>query len=244
MNDIFQRTGLLYGEEALARFAKLRVGVFGLGGVGCMAAESLARSGVGGFVLIDFDRIKESNINRQLAALHSTLGQTKADAMRARILDINPEADVEAVNAFSDETLRNEIFDRIDVVVDAIDSLGPKIGLIEDAVRRGMPIISVMGAGGRRDPSAIRQGDLKQSRGCPLAKRVRKFLRRRGIEEGVPCVFSTEPTVPQLDYEAGSEQEWELDRGRKRGTLPSAMHIPAIMGLWAASWVLEWSAGE
>ncbi|MCD4829690.1 MAG: tRNA threonylcarbamoyladenosine dehydratase [Candidatus Cloacimonetes bacterium] len=239
MSGIFQRTALLYGQDALARFAEMRVGVFGLGGVGCMAAEAVARSGVGGFVLVDFDRVKSSNINRQLAALHSTLEQPKAETMRARLLDINPQARVEAVTAFADESTRSELLARVDVVVDAIDSLGPKTGLIEDALARGLPLISVMGAAGRRDPSKVRLDDLSRSQGCSLARRVRRYLRRRGIEGGFPVVYSTEQPVAQLDYEAGSEEEWELERGRRRGTLPSSMHIPAIMGLWAAAWVLE-----
>ena len=239
MTDAFQRTALLYGEQALERFQRLTVGVFGLGGVGGMAAESLARSGVGGFVLVDFDRIKPSNLNRQLVALHSTLGQPKAEAMRARILDINPQARVEAVTAFADEDTRGALLSRVDVVVDAIDSLGPKTGLLEDALQRGLPLISVMGAAGRSDPAQIRLDDLSRSQGCPLARRVRRYLRRRGITGGFPVVFSSEVPLAQLSHEAGSEEEWELDRGRKRGTLPSAMHIPAIMGLWAAGWVLD-----
>jgi len=240
--NAFERTAQLYGSDALERFTALRVGVFGLGGVGSMAAEALVRSGVGRFVLVDFDRLRPTNLNRQVIALHSTMGRHKAEVLRERMLDINPQVSVEAHMEFIDLHTRGALLDRIDVLVDAIDALNPKVGLLEEVVQRGLPLISVMGAAGRRDPSKIRLDDISRSEGCPLARRVRKMLRRRGIDGGFPVVFSTEQAVPPLAPGDDVSEEKEMERGRERGVQPSAMAIPAIMGLWAATWVLGWAA--
>ncbi len=237
--EIWQRTSLLLGEDAIDRLKSSSVGVMGLGGVGTYAAEMLARTGVGGFVLVDFDRVKPSNINRQLTALHSTVGMHKTEALKQRILDINPDARIETHIDFCDQPLRERILPKLDYIIDAIDSLGPKTGLLEDAYNLGIPVISVMGAGGKLDPSKIRQSDLSKSTICPLARRVRKYLKRRGIETGIPVIYSTEKPQPQHDHDAGSEAEWEVDRGRKRGTLGTVGYLPAIMGMWAASVVIR-----
>ncbi len=243
-SDALQRTSLLLGDEAVEKLTQTRIGIMGLGGVGTYAAEILARTGIGHFVLVDFDRIKPSNINRQLTALHSTIGMHKTDALRQRILDINPNAAVECHADFCDQPLREKILPGLDYVIDAIDSLGPKTGLLEDAFNLKIPIISVMGAGGKLDPSKIRMSDLSKTTNCPLARRVRKYLKRRGIEKGIPVIYSSEIPQPQHNHDAGSEAEWEVDRGRKRGTLGTVGYLPAIMGMWAASVVIRAIAGD
>lgn len=211
----------------------------GMGGVGTYATETLARSGIGRFLLVDFDKITVSNINRQLPALHSNIGEYKTEAMKSRILDINPFAEVEVYNDFCALESRSFLLQNNDFVIDAIDSLGPKVGLLEEAYNLGVKIISVFGAAGRIDPSQIEITDISKTRVCPLGKRVRKFLRRRGIESGITVVFSKEVPIDQFPYEAGSEKDWPVNRGRKRGTLGSVVYIPAIMGMWAASHVLR-----
>ena len=235
----FNRTALLFGDEAIAKFQKTRVAIMGLGGVGSYAAEALARSGVGSFLLVDFDTISLSNLNRQLPALHSTIDMMKTEAMQARIKDINPDANVEIYSDFCAHESRDFLLKDIDFVVDAIDSLGPKTGLMEACYRKEIPIISVFGAASRFDPSKIELVDISKSRICPLAKKVRKYLHRRGINKGIPVVYSYEKPIPQFDHEAGAEAEWVSGRGRKRGTLGSVVYMPAIMGMWAASYVLR-----
>jgi len=235
----FNRTELLFGKEAIEIFQKTRVAVMGLGGVGSYAAEALARSGISSFLLVDFDTISISNLNRQLPALHSTLGKMKTEAMRERLLDINPKIKVDIYSDFCAHESRDFLLENVDFVVDAIDSLGPKTGLLESCVRKEIPVISSMGAASRFDPSKIELVDISKSRICPLAKKVRKYLHRRGIEKGIPVVYSYEKPIPQFDHDAGSEAEWISGRGRKRGTLGSVVYLPAIMGMWAASYVLR-----
>lgn len=240
----FSRTELLFGKEAIEIFQKSRVAVMGLGGVGSYAAEALARSGIGSFLLVDFDTIGLSNLNRQLPALHSTIGKLKTEAMRDRILDINPKAKVEIYSDFCAQESRDFLLENIDFVVDAIDSLGPKTGLLESCYRKNIPMISSMGAASRFDPSKIELVDISKSRICPLAKKVRKYLHRRGIKSGIPVIYSSEKPISQFDHEAGAEEEWVSGRGRKRGTLGSVVYLPAIMGMWATSYVLRKLAGK
>ncbi len=235
----FSRTELLFGKEAIEIFQKSRVAVIGLGGVGSYAAEALARSGIGAFLLVDFDIVSLSNLNRQLPALHSTIGKMKTEAMRDRILNINPDAKVDIYSDFCAQESRELLLKDIDFVVDAIDSLGPKTGLLEDCYKKNIPIISSMGAASRFDPSKIELCDISKSRVCPLAKKVRKYLHRRGIEKGIPVIYSYEKPIAQFSHEAGAEAEWVSGRGRKRGTLVSVVYLPAIMGMWAASYVLR-----
>ena len=242
--DQFNRTGLLFGDEAVEKFKTCRIAVMGLGGVGSYAAEALARSGVGKFLLVDFDTISLTNINRQLPALHSTIGQLKTEAMRDRLLAINPDLEIDIYSDFCSDDSRNHLLKDIDFVVDAIDSLTPKAGLLEACYRQNIPVISSMGAAGRFDPAKIEQVDLSKTRACPLAKMVRKYLRRRGISKGIPVIYSHETPIPQYPPEAGTDQEWVDGRGRKRGTLGSVVYMPAIFGMWAASYVLRELAGK
>jgi len=240
----FSRTELLFGKEAIEIFQRSRVAIMGLGGVGSYAAEALARSGIGNFLLVDFDSVGLSNLNRQLPALHSTVGKLKTEAMRDRILDINPQAKIELYSDFCAHESRDFLLKDLDFVVDAIDSLGPKTGLIEACYKKEIPIISSMGAASRYDPSKIEQVDISKSRVCPLAKKVRKYLGRRGVSKGIPVIYSYEKPIAQFDHGAGAEAEWISGRGRKRGTLGSVVYIPAIIGMWAASYVLRKLAGR
>jgi tRNA threonylcarbamoyladenosine dehydratase len=237
--DQFSRTRLLFGEEALAKFAVTRVAVMGLGGVGSYVAEALARSGIIKMLLVDFDTISLSNINRQLPALHSTIGRKKTEVLRERLLDINPQMIVDVISEFCNEDSRSEMLKDVDFVVDAIDTLAPKVGLMEDCYRLKLPVISVMGAASRFDPSMIAIADFSQTSVCPLARRVRKYLRRRGINKGIPVIYSSEVPIEQFPPEAGTIQEWGGKNGRMRGTLGSVAYMPAIMRMWAASYVLN-----
>ncbi len=239
MQKEFQRTALLFGKEAIKIFQKKRIAVMGLGGVGSYAAEALARSGIGNFLLVDFDKITISNINRQLPALHSTLGKMKTEAMRERLLDINPNCQIEIYSDFVAHESRGKLLQELDFVVDAIDSLGPKTGLLADCYQKKIPVISVMGAASRFDPTRIKLVDISETKICPLAKKVRKFLHRRNIYEGIPVIYSDEKPIPQFSHKAGAEEDWISSRGRKRGTLGSVVYLPAIMGMWAASYVLR-----
>ncbi len=231
-------------EKSLLRFQRQRILVVGLGGVGGYAIEGLARAGFKKFILIDFDVVSESNINRQIIALHSTIGRLKSELFKERVLDINPEAEVEIITDFFDEKLRLEVLNRVDYVVDAIDSLGPKVGLLEDCYHKKIKVISSMGAGNRLDPSKIRIADLSKSKNCTLASRVRKYLRRRGISKGIPVVFSEE--LPIKDYlKEGRGQAVETNtRGRDRTLVGSISYYPAIMGMMMASHIIRYYIEE
>lgn len=234
----FSRTELLIGSVGLARLSGTCVAVIGLGGVGSYAAEALARAGIGRFILIDFDTVGPSNINRQILALHSTIGKPKTEQMQQRILDINPQAEVTIHTEFLDSENREKLLAEADYIVDAIDSLGPKIGLLEMLVKAERKFISIMGAGNRLDPSQIHLASIDKSHNCPLARRVRKFLGRRGIRGKFPCVYSSElPTKPDDDLD--SPDELIITRGRQRKTIGSISYMPAIMGMMAASWVIR-----
>ncbi len=216
----------------------------GLGGVGSFAAEALARSGIGALLLVDFDKVSHSNLNRQIIALHSTVGKMKTEVMKERILDINPETDVEIYSDFVDQESRKFLLENIDFVIDAIDSLTPKAGLLEDVFHKKIPVISIMGAASRFDPAKIKLDDISKTSTCPLARKVRKYLHRRGIYKGIPVLYSTETPISQFDFEDGSEEDWITTHGRKRGTLGSVVYLPAIMGMWAASYVLRKLGGN
>lgn len=234
----FSRTELLIGAEALNEIKETKVCIAGLGGVGSYAAEALARAGIGHFILIDFDTIGASNLNRQLLATLDTIGMDKITLMQQRIAAINKEAKLECHRVFLDESNRKELCFPADYVIDAIDSLGPKIGLLEDLARNKSRFISVMGAGNRLDASKIHLDKINKSHNCPLARRVRKFLRRRGIMLAFPCVYSSELPLRTHD-EVESDDELIIERGRKREPIGSISYMPAIMGMMAASWVLQ-----
>ena len=182
MDERFLRTEMLLGREGMARLNAAHVAVFGLGGVGSWCAEALARSGVGALTLIDHDEVGLTNLNRQAEATVSTLGRPKAQAMAERAADINPECRLTVLTEKYEPETRERFFGtRYDYVVDCIDLVSCKLDLIETALSRGLPILSSLGTGNKLDPSQFRIGDLAQTEGCPLARVVRKELRKRGI---------------------------------------------------------------
>lgn len=231
----------MIGKEKLAKLKRARVAVFGLGAVGSYAVEALARAGVGYLRLVDCDCIRPSNINRQLYALESTLNQPKTEVARARILDINPACTAEARQEFvSKKTMEKLLAKPLDVIVDAIDSVSPKVELIAAAVRAGIPIISSMGAATRTDPDLIRRGDISETDVCPLARYVRKRLRRRGISSGIRCIFSIEePRNKGAPVGDEKNEKPSFPQGRTRRPIGSLSYITGIFGLLAAGEVIK-----
>lgn len=192
---MFSRTESLIGEAALKKLMLAKVAVFGIGGVGCYVVEALARAGIGSFLLVDGDVFEESNLNRQLYALRSTLGKDKVEVAKERILDINPKADVLTQKLFYLPNTQDEIdFTQYDYIVDAIDTVTAKIELIVKAKANNIPVISAMGAGNKLDATAFRVADISKTSGCPLARAMRRELKERGIEN-VKVVFSPEPPI-------------------------------------------------
>jgi len=236
MSNIFKRTEMLIGKQGLKQLHHSRIAVIGLGAVGSYAVEALARSGVGHLCLIDCDVVDESNINRQLYALHSTIGRSKAELARERVLDIYPQCKVEAEKMFMHSySIGRVIAFKPDLVIDAVDSLNAKVNILAELHRRRIPVISSMGAALRTDPLKIRCGDLAETRGCPLAKLVRRRLKRMGIRNGITCVYSTEAVVrPSDDAELCENEMTTFDQGRKRAPLGSLPTLTGIFGLTIA----------
>ena len=233
MLNPFSRLELMIGEEAVAKLKAARVAVFGVGGVGGYVVEALARSGVGALDLIDDDAVNLTNLNRQIIALHSTLGMPKVDAAKARILDINPECKVTVYKTFFlPETAEQFDFAQYDYVVDAIDTV---IGKLELAVRckaAGTPIISCMGTGNKLDPTAFVVTDISKTSVCPLARVMRRELKKRGVEH-LKVVYSTEPAQEQKGTVDVSEA------GTRRSVPASNAFVPAVAGLIAAGEVVK-----
>lgn len=235
----FSRTRRMLGEERFEKLRQSRVTVVGLGAVGGYVVEGLARAGIGNLRLVDFDTIQPTNINRQIFALESTLGTLKSESGRKRVLDINPECNVEALPVFAaTESLDSILTPEPDLLIDAIDSLNPKIQLLAGAYRRQIPTLSSMGAALRTDPTRIRIGDIFDSSNCPLAKHVRKRLRRQEIGRGITCIYSTENV--SFDYTQPNEEvkigETPFsDRGRERNVLGSLPTLTGIFGLTLAN---------
>ncbi|MFH1857252.1 MAG: tRNA threonylcarbamoyladenosine dehydratase [Candidatus Omnitrophota bacterium] len=227
----FIRTKQLIGADALGKIKKLKVAVFGLGAVGSFAVEMLARSGVGEFLLIDFDEIRLTNFNRQLLALESTLGKLKTEAARDRILDINPYCKVIVHSDFAAaENIDTLLTPRPDIIIDAIDSLNPKTELISFCFLEKIPFVSSMGSGGRTNPFSVKTADISEVRNCPLAKRLKKRLNKKGIEKGVLCVYSAQkPIDGEPVVEAETEEFYQ--RGRKRNPIGTISYMPGIFGL-------------
>jgi tRNA A37 threonylcarbamoyladenosine dehydratase len=238
MLNQFSRTQLLLGPEAMEHLAECRVAVFGIGGVGGYTVEALVRSGVGALDLIDNDEVSLTNLNRQLIATRKTLGRPKVDVARERILDINPECRVTVHRVFYlPETKDQFDFSSYDYVVDAIDTVTGKLALIEQAKAAGTPIISAMGAGNKLDPTALRVADIEQTSVCPLARVMRRELRKRGIAH-LKVAWSTEPPAPALG-ELSPE-----DAAHPRRSIPgSTAFVPPAMGLAIAAEVVRTLAG-
>ncbi|WDP92166.1 MAG: tRNA threonylcarbamoyladenosine dehydratase [Desulfobacter sp.] len=230
--DQFSRIEQLLGRDALKKIKGARVAVFGLGAVGSFTVEALARSGVGYMRLVDFDRVDPTNINRQLYALNSTVGQEKALLAKERVKDINPASCVEIHSSFVNaDSLAGLLSDDLDLVVDAIDGLNSKVNLIVGAREMGLGIVSSMGAAGRTDITMIRTGDLFETSICPLARMVRRRLRRRGVESGVPCVYSIEPPLNKQPYNEEDAVDALDGHGRPRPPIGTVAWVPGSFGL-------------
>lgn len=240
MENQFSRTELLIGAEGTARLKASRVAVFGVGGVGGYVVEALARSGVGTLDLIDNDRVCLTNLNRQIIATHSTIGEYKVDAARKRVLDINPEAVVHTYKTFfMPETASEFNFYAYDYVVDAIDTVTGKIQLVMQADRAHTPIISSMGAGNKMNPAAFKVADIYQTSVCPLAKVMRRELKKRGIP-GLKVVYSQEPPIEAHSEGEALEDAGENDSGKTRKRTPgSNAFVPAAAGLILAGEVIR-----
>lgn len=237
MEAQFSRTGLLLGEEAMQRLRSARVAIFGIGGVGGYTAEALVRSGIGHIALIDSDTVSVTNINRQLFATHSTVGKRKVDVAMQRLLDINPQLDVTVYPLFyTPETADRFDFTQYDYIVDAIDTVTGKLCLAERAFAAGTPIISCMGAGNKLCGTAFQVADISKTTICPLARVMRKELKKRGISH-MKVVFSTEEALTPV----GAEEEAAAIG--KRQIPGSTSYIPGIAGLLLAGEVIQDLAG-
>ena len=229
------RTEILLGAESIKKLEKATVAVFGIGGVGGFAAEALARSGVGNLELIDHDTVSVSNINRQIVALHSTVGKYKVDVMKDRILDINPEINVVAHKCFYlPETAAQFDFSKYDYVVDCIDTVTGKLQLVEAAKAAGIPIICSMGAGNKLDPAAFEVADISKTSVCPLAKVMRRELKKRNIK-GVKVVYSKEEPV---------EAKVKVQADSRKSVPGSCAFVPSVAGLILAGEVIKDLAAE
>jgi tRNA threonylcarbamoyladenosine dehydratase len=233
----FLRTERLLGTDKMEILRSKTILIAGLGAVGSYAAEGIARLGFGSIGLVDFDKISRSNINRQLYALESTIGRQKAEVAGERIKDINPECKVRVMNLFVHKDTIDEIINPSpDLIIDAIDSLNPKIELLTFAYKNNIPVISSMGAALRTDPSKVITGDIFDTSKCPLSKLVRKRLRNRGVGKGIDCVYSTELiNFTYIDPEEENEAEDIVNRGFKRRVLGSLPTLPGIFGLILAN---------
>lgn len=238
MDNWLERTELLLGEEKLARLKRAHVLIVGLGGVGAYAAEMVARAGVGTMTIADADAVNTTNINRQLVALHSTVGRQKADILAERLRDINPEIDLTVVNRYirDEETYRLLDAARYDYVVDAIDTLSPKLALIAAALERGYPLVSSMGAGAKTDPTRMEIADISKTHHCPLAHMLRKRLHKIGIRSGFRAVFSPEP-IREGAMILCEEQN-------KKSNVGTISYLPPLFGIGCASVVIRGLIGE
>jgi tRNA A37 threonylcarbamoyladenosine dehydratase len=238
----FARLEQLVGPQGLGRLAGASVAVFGLGAVGGFAVEALARAGIGALRVVDFDSVQPSNLNRQILALESTLGQSKTEAALRRVKEIHPACRVDPRNVFVEAQSIEALLDpAVDAVIDAIDGVNSKVELLAAAHRRGIFTVSSMGAACRLDPACIRVADLSRTEVCPLARIVRRRLHRREIYRGIRCVFSVEaPRPSQVALPAAAEP---TTRGRQRPPLGSISYMTGIFGLMAAAEVLRHLTG-
>jgi len=229
-----QRTELLLGEDKMARLQSAHVLVVGLGGVGAYAAEMICRAGVGRMTIVDADTVQITNLNRQLPAMHSTLGMFKADVLEARFKDINPDLELKVLPVFlKDENIPDLLdADEYDFIVDAIDTLSPKCYLIYHALQRRIKIVSSMGAGAKSDITQVRFADLWDTYHCGLSKAVRKRLRKMGVKRKVPVVFSTEQADPKAVLLTDDEMN-------KKSTCGTVSYMPAVFGCYLAEYVIK-----
>ena len=234
MEDWKQRTRLLLGEEKMERLQQAHVLVVGLGGVGAYAAEMICRAGVGRMTIVDADTVQPTNINRQLPALHSTMGREKAEVLAERFKDINPDIQLTVLPVFLKDDNIPGLLDaaRYDFVVDAIDTLAPKCYLIAETLKRHIKIVSSMGAGGKSDITQIRFADIWDTYHCGLSKAVRHRLQKLGIKRKLPVVFSTEQADPKAVLLTEDEQN-------KKSTCGTVSYMPAVFGCYLAEYVIK-----
>ncbi|MEG0261205.1 MAG: tRNA threonylcarbamoyladenosine dehydratase [Lysinibacillus sp.] len=236
----FSRNELAFGSEGLEKLKNTTVAVLGIGGVGSFAAEACARSGVGRIILVDKDNIDITNVNRQLVAYLSTVGQSKSAVMKERIADINPECEVIDMHMFyTEETYESFFAQGIDYVIDASDTVIYKLHIIKECLKRNIPIISSMGAANKMDPTRFRIEDISKTHTDPLAKVIRTKLRKEGIHKGVTVVFSDESPIvvrPDVALHVGKP-----DAAIRKAKLPPSSNafVPSVAGLISASWVIN-----
>ena len=232
MSDWKERTTLLLGDGAMERLRRAHVAVVGLGGVGGAAAEMLARAGVGTLTLIDSDTVSDTNRNRQLCALISTVGKSKIEVVSARLRDINPDIRLHLLREFlCEENVAALLPQGLDYVVDAIDTLSPKIALIQHCLKADIPLVSSMGSGAKRDATAVRIADISRTRQCPLAHMLRKRLHKLGIREGFKAVYSEEVPIAEAMV---------LEEGRnKKSNVGTISYLPTVFGCVCAQAVLD-----
>lgn len=228
-----ERSELMFGKEGLARLKNAAVLIVGVGGVGAYAAEMLVRAGVGRVVIADSDTVSESNINRQLVALHSTIGRAKTEVLAERLKDINPQLSLRVINEYIKDEKTDLVLDseHFDYVVDAIDTLSPKLALIKGALDRTIPIVSSMGAGAKTDPTKMEICDISKTHHCPLAHMLRKRLHKIGIRKGFKAVFSAEP--PKEGAMILCEEQ------NKKSNVGTVSYLPALFGIGCASVVIR-----
>ena len=225
-----ERTELLIGNKASTKLQSSHVFVAGLGGVGGYASEQLCRAGVGRMTIADADTIAQTNINRQIIAFQSSVGRDKSEVVKERLLDINPDLKITALNEFlRDERLNDFLKEPFDFVIDAIDTLAPKVSLIYNCIQNGLKLVSSMGSGGKIDPACIRVDDISKSRNCNLARMVRKRLHKLGVYSGFKVVYSPEETIVSVIQPIANEQN-------KKNTVGTISYMPAMFGCYCA-WV-------
>lgn len=238
MNEFYSRTAMLLGEEAINKLKGSRVAVFGIGGVGGYVVEALVRAGIGAIDLIDNDEVCESNLNRQIIATRSTLGRLKTDAMESRIRDINPGCEVNQYQCFYlPETAGQFDFSQYSYVVDAIDTVTGKIQLVMQAKEAGVPIISSMGTGNKLNPTELEVADIYKTSVCPLAKVMRRELKKRGVERLKVVYSKEEPRTPLVEHKEENTNQV------RRATPGSVSFVPSVAGLIIASEVIKDLAG-
>ena len=226
MDEQFQREIMLIGKENLEELKKSKVIIYGIGGVGSFVCEALARAGIENLILVDYDKIELTNLNRQIHALHSTIGKQKTEAMKNRILDINPKAKVETYNNKETKEKEEELINEtINYVIDCVDTITTKLKLIETAKRKNIPIISSMGTGNKLDPTKFEITDIYKTSVCPLAKVMRKELKKRNIKN-LKVVYSKEEPITQIE-------------NQEKRTPASISFVPSVAGLIIASEVVK-----
>lgn len=241
MEERFLRTKLLLGEDNLLKLKNAKVTIVGLGAVGSFVGEALIRSGVGNLRLFDFDKVSITNINRCLLALTSTVGEYKVNVAYKRYKEINPQANIEVFNEFiSSDNINLLIENNPNVIVDAIDSVNPKVNILSEISKTSFPIISSMGAALKTDPSCVKVSSIHNTKNCTLAKWVRKNLRKRGVTKDITCVYSDElPKDGAVVDTMLLNETREYDRGRERNTMGSMIVVPAVFGMTIARLVIK-----